>query len=98
MEIFAKNVIHIIPYGDFYKKVRATKYIEENVKSSTMRRKMLKLLTLIPKKKSLYLAQIEMKDRTVEDILHEFQEQNLSPVVISKRQCFDYLENLYVHL
>ena len=39
-----------------------------------------------------------MKDSTVEDILHEFQEQNLSPVVISKRQCFDYFENLYVHL
>ena len=58
----------------FYKKVHATKYIEENVNNSTMRRKILKLLRLIQKKTSLYLVQIVMKDRTVEDILHEFYE------------------------
>ena len=46
---------------------------------------MLKLLELVPKKKSLHLAIQEMNDRNIEEILKSFEALNLAPVTISKR-------------
>ena len=59
---------------------------------------MLRLLSLIPIKKSLLLAQKALGARDIDDIMAEFRELNLSPVCISRRQEVDYLENLYVYL
>jgi hypothetical protein len=98
MEIFAEIIIDVVPFGDFYKKTQAVKIIESKVKNGTMRRKMLKLMDLIHKKKSLHLAQQEMKDRHIYEIMAEFQEINVSPVTISKRQEINYLENIYKYL
>ena len=59
---------------------------------------MLRLIELIPKKKSLYLAQKEMNDRNIDKIMEMFAEINVSPVTISKRHKVDFLESLYSYL
>ncbi len=63
-----------------------------------MRRRMLRLLVLIPEKKSVHLARKAMNCRNVEKIMDSFAKINLSPVLISKRQDVKYLENLYAYL
>ena len=60
-----------------------------------MRRKMLRLLALIPDKKSLYLAQKALNCRDVEKVMIAFTKINLSPVTISKRHEVKHLNNLY---
>ena len=59
---------------------------------------MLRLLVLIPEKKSVHLAQKAMNCRNVEKIMDSFAKINLSPVLLSKRQDVKYLENLYAYL
>ena len=54
---------------------------------------MLKLLELIPKKKSLYHALKELNLRNSNDILLWFAELNVSPITISKRQKGDFFKN-----
>lgn len=54
--IFLDTFTQIIPFGDFYKKDKAVEIIRKEVTDSIMRRKMLRLLILIPGKKSIYLA------------------------------------------
>ena len=88
----------VVPWGDVYKKDKAVEIIEENVADKTMRKKMLRLVDLIPKKKSLYLAQKEMNDRDMERIMGEFQRIELCPVTISKRQDIKSLKSLYTLL
>jgi flagellar biosynthesis GTPase FlhF len=63
-----------------------------------MRRKMLRLLSLVPTKKSLLLAQKALGARDIDDIMEEFREINVSPVCISRRQEVDYLGNIYDYL
>lgn len=63
-----------------------------------MRRKMLRLLTLIPEKKSLHLAQKAMNCRDVEKVMETFAKINLSPVTLSKRHDVKCLENLYSYI
>ncbi len=60
-----------------------------------MRRRMLRLLTLIPEKKSLHLAQKAMNCRDTEKVMMAFTKINLSPVTISKRHEVKHLENVY---
>lgn len=88
----------IIPFGDFYKKDKAAEVIRKEVADSIMRRRMLRLLALIPTKKSLHLAQKAMNCRNVEKIMGSFTKINLSPVTISKRHNTKYLENFYTYL
>lgn len=95
--IFMDTFTHIIPFGDFYKKDKATEIIHKNVKDCIMRRKMLQLLTLIPEKKSLYLAQKSMNCRSIEKVMDAFAKINMSPVTISKRQDIKYLKNIYFY-
>ena len=59
---------------------------------------MLRLITLIPEKKSLLLAQKALNYRRIDDIMKAFEKINLSPITISKRQDVKYLENLYFYL
>lgn len=91
METFAR----VVPFGDFHKMTAAVEIIRSEVKDSIMRRRMLRLLTLIPEKKSLHLAQKAMNCRDAEKVMMAFTKINLSPVTISKRHEVKHLENLY---
>ena len=91
METFAR----VAPFGDFHKMTAAVEIIRSEVKDSIMRRRMLRLLTLIPEKKSLHLAQKAMNCRDAEKVMMAFTKINLSPVTISKRHEVKHLENLY---
>ena len=93
MDTFARAV----PFGDFHKMDTAVEIVRSEVQDSTMRRKMLRLLALIPEKKSLHLAQKEMNCREVEKVMEAFTKIHLSPVTIAKRHEIKYLENIYSH-
>jgi len=94
-DIFLTTFVRIVPYGDYYKKKDAVKIIKDKISTKKQKEKMLKLLTLIPQKKSLCLAQKEMKDRNMDKVMKQFAEINLSPVTISKQQKVKHLKNLY---
>lgn len=97
-EIFLDVFTHIIPYGDYYKKNRAVEIVRDKVRDSVLRRRMLRLLALIPEKKSLYLAQKAMNCRNIEKVMEEFAKINVSPVTISKRHDIEYMKNIYEYL
>lgn len=94
LEIFAK----IVPFGEFYKKDKTVEIICREIRDERLRRRMLRLVALIPEKKSLYLAQKAMECRSMEKIMRAFTKINVSPVTISKRQDMKRLENVYEHL
>ena len=94
-DVFLDTFTRIIPFGDFYKKDKAAEIVWHEVKDNVMRRKMIRLLTLIPGKKSLYLAQKAMSCRDVKKVMDFFAKINLSPVTISKRHDVKHLENIY---
>jgi sulfur transfer complex TusBCD TusB component (DsrH family) len=91
MEIFMR----IVPPGDYYKKKDAVKIIEDHVAKKIPREKMLRLIELIPKKKSLYLATKEMEDRNIGKVMQMFAKINVSPVTLSKRHEVKFLKSLY---
>lgn len=95
MDVFMDTFTRIVPFGDFHKKEAAVEIVCREVSDSTMRRKMLRLLVLIPEKKSLYLAQKAMNCRDVEKVMDAFAKVNLSPVTLSKRHDVKRLDNLY---
>lgn len=97
-DIFLDTFAHIVPCGNYYKKKDAVKLIEDNISQQKHREKMLLLIELVPKKKSLYLAQKEMNDRNINKIMAIFAEINVSPVTISKRHDIKFLKNLYSYL
>lgn len=94
-DAFMDTFARVVPFGDFYKMDAAVEIVRSEVKDSTMRRKMLRLLALIPDKKSLHLAQKAMNCRDVEKVMEAFTKINLSPVTISKRHEVKHLDNLY---
>ena len=94
-DIFQDTLTRVVPRGDFYKKDKAVEIVRCEVNDSTLRRKMLVLLALIPEKKSLYLAQKAMNCRDVEKVMDAFAKINLSPVTISKRQDIKCLKSPY---
>lgn len=94
MSVFAK----IIPFGDFTKKRIAVERIRSGINDVNMRRKMLRLLELIPEKKSVLLGQKTASYRDIRLIMLAFARIYLSPVTISKRQSTRFLENLYEYL
>lgn len=94
-DVFMDTFTRVVPFGDFYKMDAAVEVIRSEVKNSIMRRKMLRLLALIPEKKSLHLAQKALNCRDVEKVMMVFTKINLSPVTISKRHGVKHLENLY---
>lgn len=59
-DIFLDTFTDVVPCGNYYKKKDAVKLIEDNISKQKHREKMHRLIELIPKKKSLYLAQKEM--------------------------------------
>ena len=96
--IFLETFVNIVPPGDHYKKVKAEQLIRERVLEWKMRSKMLWLLTLIPKKKSLHLGQKAIDYRKLRGIMSAFAEINVSPVTISKRHAIQKLDSLYSYL
>ncbi|MDE7273151.1 MAG: hypothetical protein K2N95_08830 [Lachnospiraceae bacterium] len=96
--IFLDVFANIVPFGDYYKKGEAVELIRSGVKDCTLKRKMLRLVALIPEKKSLYLAQKAMNCRSIEKVMEEFAKINVSPVTISKRHDVKHLKNLYSYL
>lgn len=96
--IFLDTFARAVPYGDIHKKETTVEIIRREVGAGVMRRKMLRLVALIPEKKSLHLAQKTMNCRDVEKVMETFAKINLSPVTISKRHDVKHLENLYSFL
>lgn len=94
--IFRSVFYHIIPCGNFYKKSRACEIVRQTVKKEKLRRKMLRLIALIPEKKSILLAQKALNCRDTDEVMQEFKRINLSPVTISKRSNVKMLEGLRV--
>ena len=97
-DIFLEIFVKIIPFGDFYKKGKAEEIIRSEIKDTRLRRRMLRLVKLIPEKKSLYLAHKAMECRNIEKVVEAFAKINLSPVTISKRHDIKYLKNLYTYI
>ena len=97
-DAFIDTFARVVPFGDFYKMDVAAKIIRNKVTDSTMRRKMLRLLALIPEKKSLHLAQKAMNCRDMDKVMKTFAEIGLSPVTISKRHEVKQLECLYEYI
>lgn len=96
--VFVDIFSRVVPFGNFYKKDQSTEIIRREVKDNTMKRKMLRLLDLIPEKKSLHLAQKAMNCRNVEKVMESFVKINLSPVTLGKRHDVKCLESLYSYL
>lgn len=96
--IFMDTFARVVPFGNFYKKDEAMEIIRREVKDNTMRRKMLRLLVLIPEKKSLHLAQKAAGFRDVEKVMDAFAKINLSPVTLSKRHDAKCLDSLYLYM
>lgn len=97
-DIFLEIFVKIIPFGDFYKKGKTEEIIWREIKDARLRRRMLRLVELIPEKKSLYLAQKAMECRNMEKVMEAFAKINLSSVTISKRQEVKHLKNIYEYL
>ncbi len=96
--IFLDTFTRVVPYGDFHKKDAAMEIIRSEVRDHIIRRRMLRLLALIPEKKSLHLAQKAMQCRDVEKVMEAFSKINLSPVTISKRHDIKQLASIYNYL
>lgn len=94
-DVFMSVFARVIPFGDFYKKKEAIEIVRKEISDTVLKRRMLRLLTLIPEKKSLLLAQKEMAYRHPDELLVEFAKINLNPVTISKRQDVRRLKSLY---
>lgn len=83
--VFLKVFSRIVPCGDYYKKNQACELVRQKVKDKRLSRLMLKLIDLIPEKKSLLLAQKALNSRKVYDVMEGFAKIGVSPVTISKR-------------
>lgn len=83
--IFLEVFSRIVPCGDYYKKKQACELVRQKVKDKRLSRLMLKLIDLIPEKKSMLLAQKALNSRKVDDVMGEFAKIGVSPVTISKR-------------
>ncbi len=94
-DIFMETFARVVPIGDFRKMDAAVEIVRREVSDNIMRRRMLRLLTLIPEKKSLHLAQQAMNCREVDAVMKAFTKIHLSPVTISKRHEVKHLENIY---
>lgn len=93
--IFLDTFQRVVPIGDFHKKEKAVEIVRQKVKDMSLRRRMLRLLDLMPEKKSLLLAQKALNCRRIDDVMDMFGAIGLSPITISKRSDVKYLKSLY---
>jgi len=94
-EIFMSVFAQIVPHGDFYKKDTAVEIVRQKIKNLRLQQRMLRLIDLIPEKKSVLLALKTLNYREPDKIMDAFAKIGLSPVTISKRHDIKHLENLY---
>ena len=59
---------------------------------------MIRLIELVPEKKSLLLAQKTLNYRNIDDVMEKFADIEVSPVTISKRADEKYLQNLIKYI
>ena len=59
---------------------------------------MIRLIELIPEKKSLLLAQKALSDRNIDTVMEKFADIEVSPVTISKRADEKHLQNLIKYI
>jgi len=97
-QIFGATFAAIVPYGDFYKLKDAEQLVSGSNLKAKRKDKMLRLLRLIPEKKSLHLAFKELNVRDKDAVLVWFAELNVSPITISKREDISRLKNIYDYL
>lgn len=97
-QIFGTTFTAIVPYGDFYKLKDAEQLVGGSNLKVKRKDKMLRLLRLVPEKKSLHLAFKELNVRDKDAVLIWFAELNISPITISKREDISRLKNLYDYL
>jgi hypothetical protein len=97
-KIFLETFLRIVPFGDFYKKGKAEEIIRVKVGDATIRRRMLRLVELIPDKKSLLLAQKALNYRRIDKVMKAFFDIEVAPITISKRHDIRKLDNLYNYL
>jgi hypothetical protein len=105
-ELFMSYFQRIVPRGDFYAKKQAAKLVEDGIAAiipdkrarEPMLEKMLKLLDLVPKKKSLLLALDELGYRDTFRLMATFAELGVSPVTLSKNMKLKHMESLYSFL
>lgn len=97
-DIFLTAFVRVVPFGAFYKKDTAIEIIQREVKNMTLRRRMLRLVALVPEKKSLLLAQKALNYRRIDDVMKTFAKINVSPITISKRHDVKHLKCLYSYL
>ena len=83
-QIFLETFMRIIPFGNFYKKNKAEEIIRAKVEDATIGRKMLWLVELVPKKKSLLLAQKALNYRRIDKVMKAFFDIEVAPVTICK--------------
>ena len=97
-DAFMGTFARVVPFGDFYKMDAAVEIVHSEIRDSTIRRKMLRLMALIPEKKSLHLAQKAVNCRDMEKVMEAFAQICLSPVTISKRHDVKQLKSLYEYI
>lgn len=96
--IFMATFAAIVPYGNFYRLKDAEQLISSSNLKTKKKDKMLRLLRLVPPKKSLYLAFKESNIRNKNEVMVWFAQLNVSPITISKREDVKFLKNLYDYL
>ena len=97
-DVFMDTFVRAVPCGDFHKKDAAMEIIHREMSDSIMRRRMLRLVSLILEKKFLRLAQKAMNCRDVDKVMEAFTKIHLSPVTISKRHAVKCLQSLHKYL
>jgi hypothetical protein len=96
--IFMTVFRHIVPLGHHYKKQSAEKLVMDGVKDKPLQRRMLRLLALVPEKKSLHLAQKALNVRDIKSVMAAFAEIGVSPVTLSKRCKRKELASIYSYV
>jgi hypothetical protein len=97
-QIFLDTFMRIVSFGNFYKKDKTEEIIKAKVKDATIRRRMLRLVELIPDKKSLLLAQKALNYRRIDKVMKTFFDIEVASVTISKRHDIKKLNNLYEYM
>jgi hypothetical protein len=96
--IFLKTFMRVVPFGDFYKKDKAGEIIRTKISDVRLRRRCLRLLELIPEKRSLLLAQKALNYRRRDAVMEAFADAEVSPVTIGKRHNVKKLDNIYKYM
>jgi hypothetical protein len=97
-KIFIVNTAQIIPFGDHYRLRKAEEIVKASDYNKRPKEKMLRLLRLVPEKKSLYNAIKELNTRNIDELMLLFAKLDVSPITISKREDADHLKSLYNYL